>query len=70
MDTLQGLEGDTRTDALRNYYEHTAKKMKGSKLPQPIQIPSPTQAPSAQKMTVEPQHRPEHSQEQEPEISR
>ena len=72
MDTLRGLEGDTRTDALRNYYEHTAKMMKGSKLdlPQPIQIPSPAQAPSAQKMTVDPQHRPERSQEQEPEISR
>ena len=72
MDTLRGLEGDTRTDALRNYYEHTAKMMKGGKLdlPQPIQIPSPAQAPSAQKMTVEPQHRPERSQEQEPEISR
>lgn len=72
MDTLRGLEGDTRTDALRNYYEHTAKMMKGGKLdlPQPIQIPSLAQAPSAQKMTVEPQHRPERSQEQEPEISR
>lgn len=72
MDTLRGLEGDTRTNALRNYYEHTAKMMKGSKLdlPQPIQIPSPAQAPSAQKMTVEPQHHPERSQEQEPEISR
>lgn len=72
MDTLRGLEGNTRTDALRNYYEHTAKMMKGGKLdlPQPIQIPSPAQAPSAQKMTVDPQHRPERSQEQEPEISR
>lgn len=72
MDTLRGLEGDTRTDALRNYYEHTAKMMKGGKLdlPHPIQIPSPAQAPSAQKVTAEPQHRPERSQEQEPEISR
>ena len=66
MDTLRGLEGQTRTNALRNYYEHTAKMMKNGKLnlPQPIQIPSPTQAPA------EPQHRAERSQEQELEISR
>ena len=72
MDTLRGLEGNVRTDALRNYYEHTAKMMKGSKLdlPQPIQIPSPSQTQSSQKVTAEPQHKPERSQEQEPEISR
>lgn len=70
MDTLRGLEGNTRTDALRNYYEHTAKMMKGGKLdlPHPIQIPSPEQA--GQKPAFEQQPRHERSQEQEPEISR
>ncbi|ASK28458.1 hypothetical protein BG910_04870 [Neisseria chenwenguii] len=71
-DTLRGLEGDTRTDALRNYYEHTAKMMKGGKLdlPHPIQIPSHTQTPAGQKPALEQQPRHERSQEQEPEISR
>lgn len=72
MDTLRGLEGSTRTDALRNYYEHTAKMMKGGKLdlPHPIQIPSHTQTPAGQKPVLEQQPRHERSQEQEPEISR
>ena len=45
MDSIRGLEGDVRTKALRNYYEHTAQNMHGTKLklPDPIQIPSPTQ---------------------------
>ncbi len=45
MDSIRGLEGDVRTKALRNYYERTAKNMHGTKLklPDPIQIPSPTQ---------------------------
>ncbi|MDO4997332.1 MAG: LPD7 domain-containing protein [Neisseria sp.] len=45
MDSIRGLKGEIRTEALRNYYEHTAKNMHGSKLdlPKPIQIPNPSQ---------------------------
>ena len=43
MDAIRGVKGDARKLALANYYEHTAEKMKGSKLdlPKPVQIPSP-----------------------------
>ena len=63
MDSIRGLEGDVRTKALRNYYEHTAKNMHGTKLklPDPIQIPSPEQARQNDR-----QH--EHSRSQEPEV--
>ena len=49
MDSIRGLTGEVRTQALRNYYEHTAEHMKGSKLnlPHPIQIPSPNQTQTA-----------------------
>ncbi len=63
MDTIRGLEGDVRTKALRNYYEHTAKQMSGTKLklPDPIQIPSPEQARQNDRQ----QH---HGRSQEPEV--
>lgn len=63
MDSIRGLEGDVRTKALRNYYEHTAKNMHGTKLklPDPIQIPSPAQARQNDR-----QH--EHGRSQEPEV--
>jgi len=63
MDSIRGLEGDVRTKALRNYYEHTAKNMHGTKLklPDPIQIPSPEQARQNDR-----QH--EHGRSQEPEV--
>ena len=60
LDAIRGAREDVRTDALRNYYEHTAKQMQGSKLdlPQPVQIP--VQGHS----TALP--RPEQSQSQQP----
>ena len=63
MDSIRGLEGNVRTKALRNYYEHTAKNMHGTKLklPDPIQIPSPEQARQNDR-----QH--EHGRSQEPEV--
>lgn len=63
MDSIRGLEGDVRTKALRNYYEHTAKNMNGTKLklPDPIQIPSPEQARQNDR-----QH--QHGRSQEPEV--
>ena len=63
MDSIRGLEGDVRTKALRNYYEHTAKNMHGTKLklPDPIQISSPEQARQNDR-----QH--EHGRSQEPEV--
>lgn len=63
MDSIRGLEGDVRTKALRNYYEHTAKNMHGTKLklPDPIQIPSPEQARQNDR-----QH--QHGRSQEPEV--
>ena len=43
MDAIRGVKGDARKLALANYYEHTAEKMKSSKLdlPKPVQIPNP-----------------------------
>lgn len=43
MDAIRGVKGDARKLALTNYYEHTAEKMKSSKLdlPKPVQIPNP-----------------------------
>lgn len=63
MDSIRRLEGDVRTKALRNYYEHTAQNMHGTKLklPDPIQIPSPEQARQNDR-----QH--EHGRSQEPEV--
>ena len=63
LDSIRGLEGDVRTKALRNYYEHTAKQMSGTKLklPDPIQIPSPEQARQNDR-----QH--QHGRSQEPEV--
>ena len=68
MDSIRGLEGDVRTKALRNYYEHTAKNMHGTKLelPHPIQIPSPTQEQQMAKGRE--QYSPERGQD--PEITR
>lgn len=68
MDSIRGLEGDVRTKALRNYYEHTAKNMHGTKLelPDPIQIPSPTQEQQMAKGRE--QYSPERGQD--PEITR
>ena len=53
MDTISGLKGDARTLALKNYYEHTAEKMSGSKLnlPKPMQIPAQAQSPQQQRDT-------------------
>ncbi|PSJ80652.1 hypothetical protein [Neisseria iguanae] len=74
MDSIRGLTGDTRTQALRNYYEHTAKHMHGTKLdlPQPIQIPTQTHS---QTVTLIKQEAMQPSQTMgydsgEPEISR
>lgn len=63
MDSIRGLEGDVRTKALRNYYEHTAQNMHGTKLklPDPIQIPSPEQVRQNDR-----QH--QHGRSQEPEV--
>lgn len=63
MDSICGLEGDVRTKALRNYYEHTAQNMHGTKLklPDPIQIPSPEQVRQNDR-----QH--QHGRSQEPEV--
>lgn len=46
MDAIRGVKGDARKLALANYYEHTAKKMKGKglDLPKPVQIPTPQQS--------------------------
>ena len=46
LDVIRAVTGDTRTEALRNFYENTAAKMHGSKLdlPHPMQIPSPEQS--------------------------
>ena len=48
LDVIRDVQGDTRTEALRNFYENTAQRMRGSKLdlPHPMQIPSPGQAPA------------------------
>lgn len=53
MDAIRGLKGDARTLALKNYYEHTAEKMSGSKLnlPKPMQIPAQAQSPQQQRDT-------------------
>lgn len=53
MDTIRGLKGDARTLALKNYYEHMAEKMSGSKLnlPKPMQIPAQAQSPQQQRDT-------------------
>ena len=69
MDSIRGLEGDVRTKALRNYYEHTAQNMHGTKLklPDPIQIPSPTQE-QQQTAKGREQYNPERGQD--PEITR
>lgn len=69
MDSIRGLEGDVRTKALRNYYEHTAQNMHGTKLklPDPIQIPSPTQE-QQQTAKGREQYSPERGQD--PEITR
>lgn len=69
MDSIRGLEGDVRTKALRNYYEHTAQNMHGTKLklPDPIQIPSPTQEQQQTAKGWE-QYSPERGQD--PEITR
>lgn len=69
MDSIRGLEGDVRTKALRNYYEHTAQNMHGTKLklPDPIQIPSPTQE-QQQTAKGREQYSPERGQN--PEITR
>lgn len=69
MDSIRGLEGDVRTKALRNYYEHTAQNMHGTKLklPHPIQIPSPTQE-QQQTAKGREQYSPERGQD--PEITR
>ncbi len=69
MDSIRGLEGDVRTKALRNYYEHTAQNMYGTKLklPDPIQIPSPTQE-QQQTAKGREQYSPERGQD--PEITR
>lgn len=69
MDSIRGLEGDVRTKALRNYYEHTAQNMHGTKLklPDPIQIPSPTQE-QLQTAKGREQYSPERGQD--PEITR
>lgn len=69
MDSIRGLEGDVRTKALRNYYEHTAQNMHGTKLklPDPIQIPSPTQE---QQQTVKGREQYSPERGQDPEITR
>ena len=60
LDAIRGARDDVRTDALRNYYEHTAKHMSGSKLnlPNPVQIPGQSQSAAMQQ-------RPERSQSQQ-----
>lgn len=69
MDSIRGLEGDVRTKALRNYYEHTAQNMHGTKLklPDPIQIPSPTQE---QQQTAKGREQYSPERVQDPEITR
>ena len=69
MDSIRGLEGDVRTKAPRNYYEHTAQNMHGTKLklPDPIQIPSLTQE-QQQTAKGREQYSPERGQD--PEITR
>mgnify|MGYP003411022643 FL=1 len=61
LDAIRGARDDVRTEAMRNYYEHTAKHMSGSKLnlPQPVQIPEQSQSATMQQ-------RPERSQSQQP----
>lgn len=74
LDTLRGAKDDVRTEAMRNYYEHTAKLMNGSKLdlPKPVQIPTHTAAVnpgrSDQLQSQQPVYNPEH--EPEPEYGR
>lgn len=74
LDAIRGLEGDARSHALRNYYEYTAGRMKGSRL----DLPDPLQVPKQEK-THGQQAAPEQqtgkavgtrTQEQEPEMER
>ena len=67
MDAIRGVKGDARKLALANYYEHTAEKMKGSKLdlPKPVQIPSPQHSVRQQNDRDR-----QHEKEQEMEQSR
>lgn len=48
LKTIDGLEGEHKNEALRNYYEHMTDKMSGSKLnmPDPMQIPNQQDKPS------------------------
>ena len=48
MRAIDGLEGDHKNHALRNYYEDMSKNMSGSKLnvPDPLQIPNTQAAPT------------------------
>lgn len=48
MDALRDVQGDARTHALRNYYEHTTNAMNGTELnlPQPMQNRAPTHNPA------------------------
>ena len=61
LDAIRGARDDVRTEAMRNYYEHAAKHMSGSKLslPPPVQIPNQSQSATMQQ-------RPERSQSQQP----
>ncbi len=61
LDAIRGARDDVRTEAMRNYYEHAAKHMSGSKLslPPPVQIPNQSQSATIQQ-------RPERSQSQQP----
>ena len=70
MDSIRGLEGDVRTKSLeKTTTEHTAQNMHGTKLklPDPIQIPSPTQE-QQQTAKGREQYSPERGQD--PEITR
>lgn len=48
MRAIDGLEGDHKNHALRNYYEDMSKNMSGSKLnvPDPLQIPNTQASPT------------------------
>ena len=48
LDAIHGANDDVKQEAMRNYYEHTATLMNGSKLnlPNPVQIPSPSPSQS------------------------
>lgn len=71
MDTIRGIKGEAHTLALTNYYEHTAEKMKGTRLnlPKPVQIPTPQQSLEQVRQQHDRTRQQERQQDKEPEMA-